>query len=281
MCVGQGSSRRETGGSFLVILSVVIDLHCHLLPGIDDGAPDLAASLAMARAAVDGGVEAIVATPHVSGNFPNDPRTFAALCERVQSALDDAAVPLRVHTGAEIAVTRLESLDDEALGRCALGAGRYLLLEPPLHGPAPFLEPMTDYLERQGFRILLAHPERIPWFHADVARLQKLVDKGAVCSVTADSISGRFGGPVKKFTLELFRRGLVHNIASDAHDARRRSPALRPALEAAAAALPGLDQWLDWMTVEVPRAIVSGDPVAGEPPRIEPPGGLLRRFRRS
>jgi protein-tyrosine phosphatase len=259
----------------------VIDLHCHLLPGIDDGAPDIGASVAMARAAVDGGVEAIVATPHVSGTFPNDPRSFAALREQVQAALDGAGVPLRVHAGAEIAITRLQSLDDEALGRCALGDGRYLLVEAPLYGPAPFLDQMTSDLGLQGFRILLAHPERIPWFHQDIERLQTLVENGAVCSVTAGSISGQFGSPVKKFTLELFRRGLVHNIASDAHDARRRSPALRPALEAATAALPGLDQWVDWMTVDVPGAIVRGDPVAGEPPRIEPAGGLRRRFRRN
>jgi protein-tyrosine phosphatase len=98
--------------------------------------------------------------------------------------------------------------------------------------------------------------------------------------VTAGSITGQFGGPVKKFTLELFRRGLVHNIASDAHDAKRRSPALRPVLEAATATLPGLDEWLEWMTVEVPGAIVRGEDIVGEPPRIEPSGGILRRFRR-
>jgi protein-tyrosine phosphatase len=259
----------------------VIDLHCHLLPGIDDGAPDIATSVAMARAAVDGGVEAVVATPHVSGAYPNDPRKFAALREQMQGALDAAGVPLRVHGGAEIAVTELDSLDDEALGRCTLGEGRYILLEPPLNAPAPFLENMTFSLERRGFRILLAHPERIVWFQRDVERLQRLVDKGALCSVTAGSISGRFGGPVKKFTLELFRRGLVHNIASDAHDAKRRSPALQPALEAATAALPGLEEWLEWMTVDVPGAIVRGDAVEGEPPRIEPHRGLLRRFRRS
>src|SRR3954447_3995377 len=82
--------------------STVIDLHSHLLPGIDDGAPDMAASVDMGRAAVDGGVEAIVATPHVSGNYPNDPLGFADRVAQVQSALDDAGLALRVHRGAEI-----------------------------------------------------------------------------------------------------------------------------------------------------------------------------------
>src|SRR5258705_770526 len=92
--------------------ALVIDIHCHLLPGIDDGAPDIGASVAMARAAVAGGVEAIVATPHVSGGYPNDPRAFAVLRDQVQAAIDQAGVPLRVHRGAEISMTELESLDD-------------------------------------------------------------------------------------------------------------------------------------------------------------------------
>src|SRR6476619_6144193 len=80
----------------------MIDLHSHILPGIDDGAPDLDASVAMGRAAVEGGVEAIVATPHVSGRYQNDPFTFAQRVAEVQQALDAAGVPLRVHTGAEV-----------------------------------------------------------------------------------------------------------------------------------------------------------------------------------
>jgi protein-tyrosine phosphatase len=258
----------------------VIDLHCHLLPGIDDGASDLDDSIAMARAAVDGGVGEIAATPHVSGTYQNDPATLAERCAQVQEALDGAGVPLRVHTGAEISHTMFHDLSDDALRACALGGGRYLLLEAPYTGPAPFIDRMIYELQLKGFQILLAHPERIGAFQRDIGLLEKLVDQGALCSVTAGSVSGQFGGPVKRFTQDLFARGLVHNLASDAHDAVHRSPALQPALDKAVRALPELEPSLGWLTLEVPRAILAGERIKGMPPVIEPKRGLLSRLRR-
>jgi protein-tyrosine phosphatase len=258
----------------------VIDLHCHLLPGIDDGAPDIETSIAMARAAVGGGVEAIVATPHVSGRYPNEPLGLAGRVEAVQRALDEAQVPLRVHTGAEIASSMFHDLDEPSLAACALGGGRYVLLEPPLAGPAPFIERMVFEMGLRGVNVVLAHPERIQAFQRDIDLVERLVAQGAVCSVTAMSAAGRFGGSVQRFTHELFSRGLVHNLASDAHDAAYRSPALGPVLEKAAAALPGLDEHLGWLTDAVPRAIVGGELVSGEPPRLEPRRSVLGRLRR-
>lgn len=259
----------------------MIDLHCHLLPGIDDGAPDMDASVAMARVAVEGGVEAIVATPHVSGTYPNDPLTLAARRDEVQAALDDAGVALRVHTGAEISHSMFHDLSDAALAACALGGGKYLLLEPPYTGPAPFIDRMVYELQLKGFGIVLAHPERIGAFQRNIELLEKLVDQGALCSVTAASVSGQFGGPVKRFAQAMFARGLVHNLASDAHDAVHRSPALRAELERAVAELPALEESLEWLCTEVPQAILAGEPVKGMAPMIEPKRGLLGRFRRS
>jgi protein-tyrosine phosphatase len=258
----------------------VIDLHSHLLPGIDDGAPDLAASLAMGRAAVAGGVEAIVATPHVSGNYQNDPLTFAGRVADVQAALDEAGIPLRVHVGAEVSHAMFHDLPEEALRACGLGGGKWLLFEPPHTGPAPFIDRMVYDLQLKGFSVLLAHPERTGAFQRDVGLLQKLVDQGCLCSVTAGSAVGQFGGTVKRFTAELFARGLVHNLASDAHDAEHRSPALRPTLEWAVAETPELGDWLDYLTVEVPEAILAGAMPRGAPPVIEPKRGLLGRLRR-
>src|SRR3954454_14946133 len=106
----------------------MIDLHSHILPGIDDGAPDLEASLAMGRAAVGGGVEAIVATPHISGRYQNDPSVLGAQVERLQRALEDAAVSLTVHQGAEIAHSMFHDLSDEGLQAATLGnTGNWLL----------------------------------------------------------------------------------------------------------------------------------------------------------
>jgi protein-tyrosine phosphatase len=259
----------------------VIDLHSHLLPGIDDGAPDLEASVEMGRAAVAGGVDEIVATPHVSGTYRNDPSTFAARVAQVQSALDDAGVALRVHTGAELSHAMLLEISDDAFARCVLGGGNSILFEPPLNGPVPFIDRMVGDLQRKGFKVLLAHPERIAAFQRRVELVERLVQQGCLTSVTAGSAAGQFGGTVLGFTHELFARGLVHNLASDAHDAEWRSPALRPTLEAAVAESPELEGWLDYLTVEVPRAILAGEKPGSEPPVIAPPKrGLLGRLRR-
>jgi protein-tyrosine phosphatase len=259
----------------------VVDIHCHLLPGVDDGAPDLEASVAMARAAVDGGVKVVVATPHVSGTYPTDPGSLARRVGEVRDALEAAGVGLEVLQGAEISLSQIGDLDEEALAACALGeGGRYLLLEPPYRGPAPFLDRLVFDLGVRGYRVVLAHPERISAFQSDVDFLERLVGQGAICSVTAGSVAGQFGRTVKQVTEEMLRRGLVHNLASDAHDAKVRSPALRPTLERAVAEVPELERWLDWMTVDVPAAVVAGEAVPGEAPRLEVKRGLLDRLRR-
>jgi protein-tyrosine phosphatase len=258
----------------------VIDLHCHLLPGIDDGAPDLDAAVAMGRAAVVGGVQEIVATPHVSPTYRNDPLSFRERVARLQQALDAEGVALRVHPGAEVAHSVFTELSKEAVRACALGGGNYLLLEPPYNGPAPFLARLVEDLQADGFQILLAHPERIGVFQRRTTLVEDLVERGCLCSVTAGSVSGQFGGAVKRFTQELFARGLVHNLASDAHDARLRSPALRPALDAAVAQLPELEHALGWLCLEVPRAILAGERPPGEPPAIASKRGILGRWRR-
>jgi protein-tyrosine phosphatase len=173
----------------------------------------------------------------------------------------------------------LSELSDEALRAGTLGDGDYVLLEPPLSGPAPFIDRMADELRRKGFKVLLAHPERIAAFNRNIDVVTKLVEKGCVTSITAGSLAGRFGGSVKRFTQELLARGLVHNLASDAHDAQHRSPALRPELDAVVAEIPELEGWLDYLTVETPRAILAGEVPSGTPPVIESKRGFLDRLR--
>src|SRR3954447_2260267 len=260
--------------------AAVIDLHSHILPGIDDGAPDLDASLAMARSAVAGGVETIVATPHISSAYPNDPATFAERVRAVQAAIDDAGIALHVETGAEVNHALFGDLTDDELRASTLGGAGYLLFEPSMAGPMPFIDRMIYDLQLKGFKILLAHPERIAAFQRDLDTLKALVDRGCLCSVTAGSASGQWGGPVKRFTQELFERGLVHNIASDAHDADFRSPGLQPFVDKALESMPELEDHIEWLTVTVPEAILAGEVPRGEPPRIEPKRGLLGRLRR-
>jgi protein-tyrosine phosphatase len=140
---------------------------------------------------------------------------------------------------------------------------------------------MTSDLQGKGFKILLAHPERIGAFHRDVRLLERLVSEGCVTSVTASSLAGQFGSSVKRFTQDLFARGLVHNLASDAHDAHFRSPALQPTLDKALADMPELEDWLDYLTVQTPRAVIAGETPPGQPPVIEVKrGGIFGRLRR-
>jgi protein-tyrosine phosphatase len=258
----------------------VIDLHSHVLPGVDDGAPTVEASLAMARAAVAAGTTELVATPHVTFDIPTSSRTVHEGVAALQPRLDEAGVPLRLHTGGELGIARAIELDDEELAALRLGGGEWLLAECPLGAAsATGFEPLLHHLQARGHRIVLAHPERSPALQRDPERLRRLVDAGMLTSITAGALAGRFGSTVQAFTFDMVAAGLVHSVASDAHDAVRRPPGLAAAIEEADAELPGLADEAEWLTVEVPGAILRGGPV---PPRPGAPPqrrrrGLLRR----
>ena len=255
----------------------MIDLHSHILPGLDDGAADVDTSLAMARAAVDDGVEVMVATPHVSFDYPVEPWDVAGGVEYLNVALARAEIPLSVLPGGEIALPRLTELDDLALQGLALGGGPYLLLESPYTPGVAYIEELVFAAQVRGFRVLLAHPERCPAFQRDPARLARLVERGVLCSVDAGSMMGRFGRTVHRFVVSLFLDGLVHNVASDSHDERRRPPGLRAAFRAAEADLPGLAAQRDWLTHAVPAAVLSGGDLPPRPAAIRSPGRSWRR----
>jgi protein-tyrosine phosphatase len=246
----------------------VIDLHSHILPGLDDGAPDVEVSVAMARAAVSEGTRTMVGTPHVNLDYPVEPAAVPALAEALAGVLRKRGVALTVLPGAEVALSRLPELDDEAMAASCLADGPYLLVESPYSQAVPFLEEQLFRLRTQGFRPLLAHPERCPVFQTDPDRLARLVRQGILCSVTAGSMEGMFGRSVRRFTAQLFGEGLVHDVASDAHDPHGRRPGLRRGFESLDEELPGIAAQADWYTTDAPGAILSGDPL---PPRPEPP----------
>jgi protein-tyrosine phosphatase len=231
----------------------VIDLHCHVLPGIDDGPRTIEDSVALARDAANLGMRTLVATPHVSPRYPNDGETISRLVEELVLRLATEEVPLEIRSGAEIAPRRLPEIEPDELARLCLGGGPWLLVESPLHLPAPNLGPMVLGLQQQGFRILLAHPERCPAFLNDPAELAALVKRGVLTSITAGAFAGRFGGRVRKFAFELVNAGMVHTVASDAHDRSHRPPGLASELRQA-----GLERVADWLTREVPQAILDG-----------------------
>lgn len=250
----------------------MIDLHTHVLAGIDDGPKDSEGSLALARAACAAGTETLLATPHVSWRYDNRSERIAALVAELNDRLAAAEIPVEVLPGAEVALTRAAELEPEELARLRLGGGPWLLVEPPINPVAIGLEEMVASLQEQGHRVLLAHPERCAPFHRDPKMLASLVRAGALVSITAGSLVGEFGGPVRHFALGLVREGLVHNVVSDAHDHVNRPPEIREPLERAHLAQLG-----EWLAVDVPRAILAGDEIPSRPAFALPGAGGRRR----
>jgi protein-tyrosine phosphatase len=256
----------------------VIDLHCHILPGVDDGPVNLDFSVAMARKAEDAGIVVVVATPHVRSDHPNDPAGIEDAVRELNAALAAEEVELRVLSGAEVSLPKAAELDDNTLAGLCLGSGGYLLVESPYRSSDIDLEGILEDVRARGFSPVLAHPERCPIFQRDPSRLARLVNGGVLCSITAASLAGRFGATVRKFSLELLYDGLVHDVASDAHDHLHRPPDLLTGFESAEADVPGIRGQANWFTVTAPVAIVTGRQLP--PPPDPPPRPPVKRWRR-
>jgi protein-tyrosine phosphatase len=249
----------------------MIDLHAHILPGLDDGPRTVEDSLAMARIASAGGTRAIAATPHVDHYFGLEPSGFAAARAALAARLAEEGIELELLAGGEIAPERLVDLDEEALHTLTLGGGPYVLLECPLSPGGGGLDLMVADLRRRGFGVLLGHPERSPALIRDPGRLAALTKLGALGQVTAGSLAGDFGQTVQRAAFTMLEQGLVHVLASDAHDPVRRSPDLRRGVID--------DAQHTWMASEAPAAIVAGDDLPPRPPL--PKGrGLRGRWAR-
>jgi protein-tyrosine phosphatase len=227
---------------------------------------------------VAAGTRAIVATPHIRGDYPFARERIEELAARLRESLAREGIPLELLTGGEIALSELDLIDDEGMRALALGKGHYVLVESPYRGATDMLEHMLHELQVRGFQPVLAHPERCPAFQERPSRVTRLVQAGVLCSVTAASMEGRFGRTVRRFTAELFREGLVHDVASDAHGARGRGPGLGAGFDSLAGELRGLAEHAGWYTEDAPAAMVSGRPMPPRPPLPER-RGLFRRRR--
>ncbi len=214
--------------------AALIDLHCHLLPEIDDGAKSVAESLEMARVAVADGISVVACTPHIlPGVYDNKGPEIRAAVERLQRELDRESIPLSLEVGADVhmAPDLLEGLKS---GRVpSLAGSRYVLLEPPSSVMPPRFEHYLFGLLSAGYVPIVTHPERLGWPLKDYDVFRRIVHLGAWLQLTGGSLLGRFGPEAQGLAERLVCEGLVHIIASDAHGARRRAPVLTAALNVA------------------------------------------------
>jgi protein-tyrosine phosphatase len=239
----------------------MIDLHSHILRGIDDGARSLEDSLEIARAAVADGITLIAGTPHVRDDWPTDAGVMEYRVAELNAELAQARIPLEVRSGGELAVEWLSRLSVDELRRFGLGGNpRYLLVETPYYGWPLALPDTLFSLRAQGITPVLAHPERNAEVQAHPGRLAQLAEGGVLVQVTAASLDGRIGKRPQACARRLIEDGMVHMLASDAHHASVREVGLSSAAKAVGGRLA------EWMTYDLPAAIVNDAPL---PPRPE------------
>jgi protein-tyrosine phosphatase len=238
----------------------LIDLHCHILPGVDDGPASQDESLAMARRAVEDGIHTIVATPHtLNGIYINPAKEVTSRVAALQGALSKNHIRLQLYTGADVHLCphMLEHIERGDAGTIT-NDKKYIILEFPSQIVPPRVKDEIFSLKLNGITPIISHPERNLVIQHDIDILYELVSMGALCQVTAMSITGDFGGTAMQCAERLLTHRLVHVIASDAHSSNRRPPVLSQAVGAAAEILGSYED-AEQMVTGVPASILSGD----------------------
>jgi protein-tyrosine phosphatase len=249
-------------------VSGLVDIHTHLLPGIDDGPAELPDSITMAQAAVQSGIETIAVTPHLRSDFPAvQVEELAERCRRLQQELDWAQVPLRIVPGAEVSLVWALEADDEALRLATYGqGGTDVLIETP--HDVTGLERLIGSILARGVRVTLGHPERSHPLQRDPSRIEALRLQGLLMQINADALLARRGSAVRTTAEHLCRNGLADIIASDGHRGTSWRPVTALAEAVAAAAAVVGEARAHWMASEAPAAIIEGRELA-PPPAIE------------
>ena len=243
----------------------MIDLHCHLLPGIDDGAAELSVSLEMAKAFVADGVSVVACTPHIlPGLYHNSGPQIRQATQQLQQILDREGIQLRLITGADNHVVPSFVADLRSGHLLSLADSRYVLVEPPHHTAPPRLQDLFFNILVAGYVPILTHPERLSWIKSHYQAIQRLVEAGVWIQLTAGSLAGLFGRNARYWAERMLDEGCVHILATDAHDVSRRPPNLSLGQELASKRV-GIDE-ATHMVVTRPLGIL----------RNEPPSNLWR-----
>jgi protein-tyrosine phosphatase len=256
----------------------MIDLHSHILPGIDDGARTLNVSLEMATIAVDDGIHTMACTPHIyPGMYMNDGPGIEQKRAALQAELDQRGIALQLVTGADVHLVPglLEHLRSGKVP--TLNGSRYLLLEPSHTTPPPRFEDAVFTLVAAGYTPIITHPERLTWVEGHYPVFLRLIEQGAWMQITAGALTGTFGRRAKYWGERFLGEGHTHLLASDAHSAGRRKPELSPAL-AIAQRLVGNEE-ATRLVLERPRAVLNNRPpqdFALQRSSATPPSGFAR-----
>lgn len=265
----------------MTLPSGFVDLHAHVLPGIDDGPPDMPTAVALLRAAADGGTAAIVATTHSAEvlQFGFDAAAMQARLAAVQAAAQAAGVAITVAYGTEIFLEN-DSVQRLREGRLfPLNQTRHVLIEPPFGALPLYLDQALFELQTNGYIPIMAHPERNAEVQDQPRRLEEWAARGALIQMSAASLLGGFGRAAQRTAKLAVGRRLCHLIASDAHDPVRRPPMLRPAYDAVAREF-GADV-AQALFVTYPAAVFADRALSlPEPLPLEPAttSGLFRRL---
>lgn len=209
-------------------VSGMIDIHCHILPFLDDGARDWDEAMRMAMVAVDNGIHTIIATPHHgNGRYTNDPKRIRLQVDLLNEKLKARNIPLQIYPGQEYHLGPQYRQDFEQYNIQTLAGSSCLLVELPARRIPDYFPAFMQYVHQQGLRLIIAHPERNPALMKNLSLLSRWVANGVQTQITAQSLLGLFGTQFQHDAFELCRRGMAHILASDAHNTITRSFYLR------------------------------------------------------
>lgn len=236
----------------------MIDLHCHILPGIDDGSPDLETSLEIARIALKDGIEIMACTPHVTpGVYNNDADIIERAVSALRSALAHESLRLELVVGADVHMSpnMSEYLISGHWPR--LAGTQYFLFEPPHHVMPPQIQQVIGGQLKNGLVPIITHPERLSWIESHYAVIVALREAGALIQLTAGSVTGAFGSRAKYWSERLLSEGMVDLVATDAHDTAGRRPVLSRARDHVSSRYG--EQFALGLVRDNPMAILSGE----------------------
>lgn len=238
----------------------MIDLHCHLLPGIDDGPDTLEESLELCRIAVADGISLAIVTPHIHpGRWENTRRSIAEACSALQRALELHDIPLRLGFAGEVRLTdriMQQVADDDIPFYGSVDGYKVMLLEFPHSHLIPGGEKLARWLLAQGIRPLIAHPERNKQIMKDASQLLPYIEAGCWLQVTGGSVTGHFGDKSRTIAHELLQSDMVTVLASDGHNDRVRPPVLRQTFDYITSQYG--EKRAQRLMLETPAAIIQG-----------------------